>query len=101
METVEGIVVSAENIQSPVTIQRVWAEIKPVGYCPANTGGETGALLEVVLDPVGGGVYAGTYSGPLEAFKVSVYAMDEDQAISLPRETKFYQVAGGDIYEPD
>ena len=28
--------------------------------------------------------------------------MDADQAISLPRETRFYQVEGGDIYEdPD
>ena len=104
VEEDDGVVtITAVNVISTSQIQRVWAEIKPIAYCPGSSGEETQKFTEVDLAPSGDGDYAGTYAEPLTAFKVSVYAMDEDGNTSDSQETKIYQEGGDrDIYEdPD
>ncbi len=95
--------IRASNITATSKLQRVWAVIKPLAYCPGYSGEETQELTEVELDPdpAEEGSYEAIYTNPLSAFKATVYAMDADGATSAPQETKIYQ-AGGDVYEdPD
>ena len=101
-ETEDGVTISAEDITSTSIIQRVWAVIKPVGYCPGYAAEKAADMPEVELkDPDKDGRYEGTYSDFSHAFKIVVYAMDEDNNTSLPKETKVYQTEGQDIYEVD
>ena len=95
------VTIVAEDISTTTELQRVWAVIKPIDYCPDDPGSEPGELEEVdLLDPEEDGRFEGIYSDPVACYKVSVYAMDTDGNTSLPKETKIYQ-EGGDIYEPD
>jgi sugar lactone lactonase YvrE len=106
VEVNEGAVtIVAENISYANELQRVWAVIKPIGYCPESSGDDTQVLTEISLeDPdeygIEDGRYEGTYNNPIDCFNANVYAMDVQGNTSLPKETKIYQ-SGGDIYEPD
>jgi hypothetical protein len=97
-----GIVtIVADNITSTGEIDRVWAVVKPISYCPGDSGGETQELDEVeLIYTYEGSRYESTSFTPPDAYKVNVYAMDVNENTSLPKETKIYQ-EGGDIYEPD
>jgi hypothetical protein len=104
VEEVGGeITISAENITPAGQIQRVWAIVKPIAYCPGHSGEKTQELEEVDLEFRDGGNWI--YNGPSpfagHTYKVSVYAMDTDRNTSDPKEAKAYH-PGGDIYEdPD
>jgi hypothetical protein len=101
-KTANGAIISAEDITSTKPIQRVWAVIRPIGYCPGYSFEETCDMPEVdLLDPDQDGRYEGIYSDLPDAYKIIVYAKDEDNNVSSPKETKIYQTEGGDIYEPD
>ena len=101
-KTAQGTTITAEDITSTKPIQRVWAVIKPIGYCPGHAGEETADLPEVdLVDTDKDGSYKGTYRDLLEMYKIIGYAMDKDNSISLPKETKILQTGGEDIYEPD
>jgi hypothetical protein len=99
-----GIVtITAEDITSTKPLKRVWAVIKPMGYCPGASGEQTAVLGEVELtDADGDGTYTGIYTPAISAFRISVFAMDAEDNTSAPQETKVYHRGGQpDIYEPD
>jgi sugar lactone lactonase YvrE len=98
----DTITIIAENVTSTSPLEKVWAVIQSISYCPGSSEGETPQPTEKELDHIGDGKYEGTIPYP-GACKVTVYAMSDDNGkpnISLPVETKVYQ-EGGDIYEPD
>jgi hypothetical protein len=102
----EGVVISAEDITSTEDILKVWAVIKPISFCgniPVYSGEETIELEEVELkDLDGDGRYEGTYPDPVDTFRIHVYARDNRNTVSSPKETKIYRTEGWwDIYEPD
>ena len=104
VEEIEGIqTIVADNI-TPASdqLQRVWAVIRPINYCPYGSGEEIVNFTEEVdLVEVGTtGRYEWVYGSQIDACKVTVYAMDTEGNTSQPKETRVYQ-SGEDIYEPD
>jgi hypothetical protein len=100
------VTITAEDITSTKPLKRVWAVIKQIGYCPGGSGEQPAALVEKDLtDADDDGIYEVTFNPQdygLMAFRVSVYAMDEDNNTSAPQETGVQQSSGQpDIYEPD
>ncbi|MDB4442486.1 6-bladed beta-propeller [bacterium] len=84
-------------------IASVWAVITPPGY---NTGSASDPVIDmptVELTAAGGNRYEGTFSdfASFGTYKVSVYAMDTEGAISLPMETTVCHVNCSDNYEDD
>ena len=100
---VGGILITAGNISTTGTIQSVWALVTSLGYCPGSTGTGPAQVVrvEMVVDNVSPGTYAGLYMGAEKACKIAVYARDTDNQTSAPRETKVYQSQGEDMYEID
>jgi hypothetical protein len=99
----EMITITVEEISSISPVNRVWAIIKPLMYCPGSSEGSPQVTTETEeFDGPEEGRYTYTYPANY-ACKVTVYAdsgTEEEPNISLPFETRIYQ-EGGDIYEPD
>ncbi|MBW1823856.1 MAG: caspase family protein, partial [Deltaproteobacteria bacterium] len=96
------LTISAEDITWTKEIQRVWAIIKHIRYCPENSNEEEAEIVEVdLLDPDEDGSYEYTDIVPFNCYQINVYAMDIDNNKSLPKETRIYQTEGQDIYEVD
>jgi hypothetical protein len=101
-----SLTITAHNINSINPVEKVWAVIRPIAYCPGTSEGLPQQVLEQGLfDPDEDGTYA--YSLNVDyACKVTVYAMSraagaEEPDISEPS-TPIINQPGGDIYEdPD
>ncbi|MBW1825113.1 MAG: hypothetical protein JRI87_11245, partial [Deltaproteobacteria bacterium] len=76
-EGVLTISVSAENITSTKDIQKVWAMIKRIRYCPENSNEDEAEILEVDL-PDEDGMYEYAGSVPFDCYQIHVYATDID-----------------------
>ena len=110
-EDVVQVVIAAEEIICySGEIEKVWAVMKTVSYCPGAPGEEEAKQQEFELsDTDGDGIYKSPsipYATLPGTYKILVYARARNEAdtimVSSPRETGFYQVEGGDIYEdPD
>jgi len=98
-----SIVIRASGITADTAVQKVWANIKPIGYCPGSSETQDEQLTAVDLTEtsVGSGTYEGSYMPGDDPYKVLVYAKDEDNNTSEPAETKIFTTAGADIYEQD
>ena len=97
------LTITAE-ITSTNPVERVWAVIRPIGYCPGASEELLQEIVEAELrDLDGDGTYEGSRSDVDYPCKVTVYAMNRDdvgETNSSSLETKIIQ-PGGDIYEPD
>ncbi|MGA1839498.1 MAG: MopE-related protein [bacterium] len=102
-DTLAGIWV--KDITTTGTIKRVWGIIAPPGYIPhsasATVTDSDMELATVDLDDTGGGRYSVQYDGFSRRgpYTVTVYAMDENENISLPRQTMVYQYGDDDTPE--
>ncbi|MGA1841651.1 MAG: hypothetical protein ACMUIU_13595 [bacterium] len=87
-----------DDVTSTGIIDSVWGIITPPDYRPDTTVTD---LPRVELLPAGGGRYEGAYNGFSEKgpYTVTVYAMDPNKNISLPKETKVYQLGNNDSSE--
>ncbi len=100
-----SLTITAHNVSSVNPVEKVWAVIRPISYCPGDSEGVPQQVLEQELfDPDEDGTYAYTLNVPY-ACKVTVYAMSRAAEggpdISAPSEPIINQ-PGGDIYEdPD
>jgi hypothetical protein len=86
-----------ERIVSLHPVQKVWATIVPPKQSASVTGNHIIHLPEIELNPTKNeGQYAGTYANFHDQglYKVSIYAQDEDDSISLPA---IVHVFSGDI----
>ena len=99
----EGLItIRAEQVSATAPLKKVWGIVKPISYCPGNSGRENSGLHEIEMQLKEAGAYEGSIlAKDYQAIKVSVYARDIDNNTSMSRETKMYQAAGGDIYEFD
>ena len=104
-ETGGRIRISAGDITHHTPLKRVWGVIKPMAYCPGDAAEGTIGPVEIELseDPGEEGTYEGQCcSCHIKSYKVIVYARDEDDNTSLPREIKkILQTDDQDIYEVD
>ena len=82
-----------ESIITTGTISRVWAVIVPPEQESEDTDNPVTELPTVELKNDGSGRYEGTYSSftTTGTYTVAVYAMDENNAVSLPVETTVEQ----------
>ncbi|MGA1841643.1 MAG: carboxypeptidase regulatory-like domain-containing protein, partial [bacterium] len=87
-----------DDVTSTGTIDSVWGIITPPDYRPDTTVTD---LPRIELSLTGGGRYEGSYNGFSEKgpYTVTVYAMDPNKNISLPKETRVYQF--GNDYSPE
>ncbi len=103
----DWITIAAHDVSSTNPVTKVWAVIRPIGYCPGFSEGVPQEVFEPepqLFDPDGDGTYAGSFNVDY-ACKVTVYAMsldaEGDPNISASLEPIINQ-PGGDIYEdPD
>ncbi|MFC1839600.1 DNRLRE domain-containing protein [Thermodesulfobacteriota bacterium] len=87
-------------------ISKVWAIITPPDYAPDEPDIPVTDLdLPTIdlLDPDGDKVYEGTYTdfNDFGTYTVTIYAMDEEGNISMPKITTVYQSGSVDIFEED
>jgi hypothetical protein len=100
------ITVTAEDVSWTSPIERVWAIVNPLLYCPGTSEGIPQVIAEINLEgPDEEGRYVNTFSVNY-ACKITVYAMSYDTEgepnVSSPADAMIYQEGGeDDIYEPD
>ena len=91
----------ADNVRGLNPVEKVWAVIIPPGDRAANDPVINFPKVELVDDDLDG-TYQATYNEftLVGTYRMLVYAKDEDDAISQPREIRISQTAA-DIYEDD
>ena len=85
-----------KNVTSTKKIKSVWAVITPPGYHPGSPSGAITDLPTVTLKKSTGGKYQAGYSGftTKGTYRISVYAMDRNGDLSLPKTTTVVQKIG-------
>ena len=93
-----------ENVTSTSSIDKVWALIASPGYITGDSANHREDMLMLDLSPVGNGRYEVAYSNftSFGIYKISIYAMDKNGNVSLPKEIQVeQQVIVPDMYEED
>jgi len=82
-----------EDVSSTGTIERVWAIIVPPGYSHASSADPVTDLETLTLSQRESGRYEASYDAFTRAgtYDITVFAMDEDGNLSLPKQTAVYQ----------
>jgi len=93
----------ADDVTTTGSIARVWAVITPPGFTTGSASDPVVDIPTVELTAAGGNRYGGSFNefSSFGTYRVTVYAMDTEGAISLPKETTFCYVTCSDDYEED
>ena len=84
------------SVASTKKIASVWAVITPPGYLPGTPSGAITDLPTVILKKSTSGKYQASYPGftTKGMYRISVYAMDRNGDLSLPKTTTVVRIFG-------